>query len=190
MLDIFLGIFEFMLAILAIFGFIATTIYYGMTFIEERINSIRTFLKIFCWTVVSLCLLMPFAGFPNHIFFLTLASHGIWLFFLYTSYPFIYIGRPDFLCGLLLSVLSNVSFLIFVLSDLDLNFATTIGFFIVFVWGAPSIFVTSLAAAEDDFTNESRRNNRKVPRNAWASTFARAIEWARSKMPHRGNKQE
>ena len=180
---LFVGIFEFIASISCIVGFLSTLAYYAMPFIEERAIKIKRFLQILTWFVIVLAMFMPFAGFPNIIFFLTLATHGIWQVLLYTKFPFVFFGSPDFLCAFAMTIINHCAMMVFALSELNLGVFETIAYFLVFIWAVPAVFIISLTV-----TDEAIEGSKRTAKSVWTAPFQKAIAWIKSKLPHRGDK--
>lgn len=185
MFNIFVGIYEFIISIFCIIGCICALCYYGMTFIEERIHKIKNFLKVLSWSVIAMSILMPLSNFPSAFFFLTLISHGIILFLLYTCYPYVYVLRVDFIVMIVITFLNNCLFMIFCFSEMDLTLLQALSYFIIYIWGTPLFFIISLSVTEEATEERRAKGNHQ---SFWAPKFRSLIKWIREKVPRSGDK--
>lgn len=187
MFEIFAGILEFMISILCIAASLCSLVYFEMQFIEERLHKMKSFLKVATWFVLIMSILMPFAGFPSAVFFLTFISHALILFLLYTVYPFVYFLRPEFIVSIVITIVNNCVFMIYSLSELDLSFVQSLSYYILYIWGVPILLVTSLAVTEE--ATEERRM-RGTTQNIWASKFNSILQSIKTQLPNSESKYQ
>ncbi|KAK8884876.1 hypothetical protein M9Y10_043997 [Tritrichomonas musculus] len=134
---------------------------------------------------MALSILMPFSNFPSAFFFLTLTTHGIILFLLYTCYPYVYVLRPDFIVMIILTFINNCLFMIFCFSEMDLTLLQALSYFIIYIWGVPMFFIISLSVAEEATEERRARGNNK---SFWGPKFKILFQWIKDHLPRRSDK--
>jgi hypothetical protein len=163
-------------------------IYYGSTFVEERLKSFTKYLKVQAVFTLVLILLMPFTQFSMLVFVPVLASNGLWSFLLFTGFPLISMDRPDLVLAVIASVLAHFLMTLHILEH-DINVFASASYFLLFVWLLPLEMMISLTAAGDGEAPNSEPSAEKH-QSAAGQFIARLLKRAEESLPHANSKRD
>jgi hypothetical protein len=152
-------------------------IYYGMSFIEERLPTITRFGSYLATSSLVLSLLIIPAGYGKLAFFTTFLTNALWLSVLSRGFPFIEVYSLDLIAALGGSVLTHFSWL-YEFIYVPVGAFMAISLYAFFVWLVPGLVLMSLT-----LTDENSQNRREHPRSIWTTLLSRIITGVRSVLP-------
>jgi hypothetical protein len=152
-------------------------IYYGITFVEERLPIVTKFATFIAVANLVCSLLIVPAGYGKLAFFSTFITNALWLSVLSRGFPFINILSFDLLAASVGSLLTHFSWL-YEFVYVKAGGFLAISIYAFFVWLIPILILISLTITEDSSGN--RRENR---RSVWTTLLANIIAGVRSILP-------
>ena len=159
--------------------------YYGISFVEERIEFVTKFLKRYTTFVLILSLFLPFVGFPAITYLPIIGSNAMWLNFFYNGFPFISFARIDFILAIFFALVAHCGLIYTFISIMSVGSFLAIAYYILYVWGIPLIVIVSLSSLED-----SNEHIRTKPKSIWENFFKEIITYFRQNAPISPRKYE
>jgi hypothetical protein len=168
---------EIALGFSLIIAILLVLLYYGVTFVEERLPKILKFSTIALIGNLVLSLLIIPAGYGKLAFGATFLTNSLWLSALTRGFPFIDIFSFDLIAATVGSLLTHFAWL-YEFVYVAVGGFSAISIYALFVWGIPILMLLSLTVTDEDSGN--RRESR---RSIWATLLANIIAGVRSILP-------
>ena len=179
-------IFELIILVLVVISLI----YYFSAFVEERMKSMTKIMKILNIIILVLSLLLIFSSFSIYLSITIIISNVLWLFILYTDFPYINFLRLDFILAVLATVISHSLLMMHFIKYDEYSSLTTASYFVLYVWIMPILIIISLDALEnDEFVEEDSNENENQKSHSYMRlVFTNIIQKVAEFLPHNTDK--
>jgi hypothetical protein len=180
---------EILLLLCIAIGICFSVVYYGSTFVEERLTSFVRLVKGLAVGIMLLFVLLPTSRLPLTVIASVIVSNGIWAFLLFSGFPLISPYRPDFFLAIISSVFAHFFMFVHFLGDGETGGFLAAAYFVLFVWSLPSLMIVSLSAVEELPQGEAPAEQPpKKAQSVWRAVIARLLKRAEDVLPAAASK--